>query len=316
MTALTPTGSVSARARTALLIAVNGIGAFAFAWPFLVPGLLGSDRVEGGDAPLILVLVLASLSALLFLELGHGGMGPKVVALVGVLGAAMVALRLPGFVAGFSAMFIIVLVAGNAFGPAFGFLLGAVGTFASGLFVGGLGPWLPFQMIAIGWVGAGAGLLPGSGPGSGPTSARWPIRIGSLALYGFAAGYLFGAVINLWSWPFVAGGSELGWVHADGLVGNLHHYAAFYGATSFAWDIFRAVGNAAMVLLLGRPLLGALDRAARRMHLEIGPASNPRLARTTRSSVERSAARQLDVRAERDSSHSSHVSSTSRALEP
>ncbi len=72
----------------------------------------------------------------------------------------MVALRLPGFVAGFSAMFIVVLVAGNAFGPAFGFLLGAVGTFASGLFIGGLGPWLPFQMVAVGWVGMGAGLLP------------------------------------------------------------------------------------------------------------------------------------------------------------
>ena len=72
----------------------------------------------------------------------------------------MVALRLPGFVAGFSAMFIVVLVAGNSFGPAFGFLLGAVGTFASGLFIGGLGPWLPFQMVAMGWVGLGAGLLP------------------------------------------------------------------------------------------------------------------------------------------------------------
>jgi energy-coupling factor transport system substrate-specific component len=287
MTSPTLPGTAPVKARTALLIAVNGIGAFAFAWPFLVPGLLGSDRVDRGDAPLILVLVLASLSALLFLELGRGGMGPKVVALVGVLGAAMVALRLPGFVAGFSAMFIIVLVAGNAFGPAFGFLLGAVGTFASGLFVGGLGPWLPFQMIAIGWVGAGAGLLPGSGPGTGLSNgtARWPVRIGSLALYGFAAGYLFGAVINLWSWPFVAGGSELGWVPADGLAGNVRHYAAFYMTTSFAWDTFRAVGNAAMVLVLGRPLLGALDRAARRMHLQVAPAPISRSARTERSLV-------------------------------
>ena len=87
----------------------------------------------------------------------------------------MVALRLPGFVAGFSAMFIVVLVAGNAFGPGFGFLLGALGMFASGLFVGGLGPWLPFQMVAVGWVGAGAGLLPrGARSRGGCVSARWP----------------------------------------------------------------------------------------------------------------------------------------------
>jgi hypothetical protein len=42
-------------------------------------------------------------------------------------------------------------------------------------------------------------------------------------------------------------------------------------ATSFAWDTFRAVGNVALVLVLGRPLLAALDRAARRMRLDVGP---------------------------------------------
>ena len=113
----------------------------------------------------------------------------------------MVALRLPGFVAGFSAMFIVVLVAGNSFGPGFGFLLGAVGTFASGLFLGGLGPWLPFQMVAVGWVGMGAGLLP---------KGSWPVRIGSLAAYGVVSGYLFGAVMNLWSWPFLTTGTAVG----------------------------------------------------------------------------------------------------------
>ena len=40
-------------------------------------------------------------------------------------------------------------------------------------------------------------------------------------------------------------------------------------ATSFAWDTFRAVGNVILVVVLGRPLLGALDRAARRMRLEL-----------------------------------------------
>ena len=51
---------------------------------------------------------------------------------------------------------------------------------------------------------------------------------------------------------------------------NLHHYLAYYAATSFAWDTFRAVGNALLVLALGRPLLGALDRAARRMRSTSG----------------------------------------------
>jgi energy-coupling factor transport system substrate-specific component len=248
--------------RTAVLIGVNLLGALAFVWPFVLPLAPGVNENHRGDAPLILLTLLVCLGALLFVELGRGGLGPKAVALIGVLGAAMVALRLPGFVAGFSAMFIVVLVAGNSFGPAFGFLLGAVGMFASGLFIGGLGPWLPFQMVAMGWVGLGAGMLPRT-PGR--------TRILALAAYGFAVGYVFGAVMNLWSWPFLTSGSAVAWDPGAGAATNLHHYLSFYVATSFAWDSFRAVGNAALVLLLGRPLLAALDRAARRMRLDIGP---------------------------------------------
>ena len=246
--------------RTVVLVVMNVAGLAAFLWPFALPALTGDGRADG---PIVLVVLVGSLGALLFLELGRGGLGAKTVALLGVLGAAVVALRLPGFVAGFSALFIPVLVGGNAFGPGFGFLLGAVGMFASGLFVGGLGPWLPFQMVAVGWVGAGAGLLP-----RGP-STSWRVRIGSLAAYGFVAGYAYGGVMNLWSWPFVASGSAIGW-DASGAAGdNLRRYASYYAATSFVWDTFRAIGNAALVVVLGRPLLGALDRAARRMHLEL-----------------------------------------------
>ncbi len=247
--------------RVVALVGANLLGLLAFVWPFVLP--LVGRTAHRANAPVILVGLLLLLGAVLFVELGRGGMGPKAVALIGVLGAAMVALRLPGFVAGFSAMFIVVLVAGNAFGPGFGFLLGALGMFASGLFVGGLGPWLPFQMVAVGWVGAGAGLLP---RGAG---VSWPVRIGALAAYGFIAGYLFGAVMNLWVWPFVTSGSSVSWDPAAGAVVNLHHYLTYYLATSFAWDTFRAVGSAALVLALGRPLLGSLDRAARRMRLHV-----------------------------------------------
>lgn len=258
---------MNALPRSLLLSGVNLLGLGAFLWPFVLPAAVGTSNAHEVDGPVILVLLMLALGALLFVELGRGGLGPKAVALLGVLGAAMVALRLPGFVAGFSAMFLVPLVAGNAFGPGFGFVLGAVGTFASGLFIGGLGPWLPFQMVAVGWVGAGAGLLPRGGP--------WPQRVGALAAFGFVMGFAFGALMNLWFWPFSAGSSEWGWLPEGGAMTNLGRYARFYGVTSLGWDLFRAIGNAAMVVVLGRPLLGALDRAARRMHLEIDPAPTP-----------------------------------------
>ena len=244
--------------RIPLLAAANLVGLAAFSWPFVAPALVSMGG--RGDVLLVTIALFLCLGALLFVELGRGALGAKQVALLGVLGAAMVALRLPGFIAGFSAMFIVVLVAGNAFGPAFGFLLGATGTFASGLFVGGLGPWLPFQMVAVGWVGLGAGLLPGRGRRG---------RLAALALYGAVSGFLFGVVMNLWFWPFAAGSSALGWAADAGFTGNLKRYAAFYLATSFGWDAARAAGNVVLVLVLGHPLLASLDRAARRMQLDV-----------------------------------------------
>lgn len=248
--------------RKGLLLGANLLGLAAFTWPFLLPAAVGGDEAHGTDGPLIAIGLLVCLGALLFVQLGRGGMGPKSVALIGVLGAAMVALRLPGFIGGFSAMFIIVLVAGNAFGPAFGFLLGAVGTFASGMFVGGFGPWLPFQMVAVGWTAAGAGLLP-------RPPNRWALRIGYLAAYGFVTGFLFGAIMNLWAWPYVTAGSAIDWAPQLGPAENLGHYLRYYLVTSLTWDALRAVGNVAMVLILGRPLLTALDRAAKRMNLTL-----------------------------------------------
>jgi energy-coupling factor transport system substrate-specific component len=247
--------------RIAMLVVANLIGLAAFLWPFLLPAAVGQQQAHAIDAPFIAVGLIVCLGTLLFLELGRGGMGPKAVALIGVLGAAMVALRLPGFVGGFSPMFTVVLLAGNAFGPSFGFILGSVGTFASGMFVGGLGPWLPFQMVAVGWMAMGAGVVPRRG--------AWVTRVGALAAFGFFAAFAFGAVMNLWFWPFVAGGSEVGWAPELGAAENLGRYLTFYAATSLGWDVFGAIGNAVAVSVLGRPLLAALDRSARRMDLVV-----------------------------------------------
>lgn len=247
--------------RLLALVGANAIGVTAFFWPFFLPGAVGGARAGRVDEFWIFAGLALCLGTLLFVELGRGGMGPKAVALVGVLGAAMVALRLPGYVGGFSFMFIIVLLGGNAFGPSFGFVLGAIGLFASGLFVGGVGPWLPFQMVATGWVGLGAGFLPRRGDRR--------LRIGALSLYGFVVGFGFGALMNLWFWPFASGSSAIGWAPQLGSIENLRRYLTFYAATSLLWDLLRAVGNAVLVVLLGRPILGALDRAARKMRLDV-----------------------------------------------
>lgn len=253
----------TSRLRLVILALLSLLGSIAFFWPFVVPEAIGAFRPlqeQWWGPPLMVIVLTSPLALLLFLELGRGGMGAKAVALIGVLGAAMVALRLPGYVAGFNAIFIVPILAGNAFGPGFGFTVGAIGMFASGLFLGGMGPWLPFQMVAMGWVGLGAGLLP---------KGSWPVRLTALVIYGVIVGFVFGAVMNLYSWPLNASGTAIDWdPNATGTT-NLRHYAAYYLATSLLWDSIRALGLALLVLVLGRPLLGSLDRAARRMHFDV-----------------------------------------------
>ena len=84
------------------------------------------------------------------------------------------------------------------------------------------------------------------------------------------SGYLYGLVMELWFWPFLTDGSALAWDPGGGAWTNVRHYLALLRGRRLAWDTFRAVGNVVLVVAIGRPLLAALDRAARRMQLRRG----------------------------------------------
>jgi energy-coupling factor transport system substrate-specific component len=76
-------------------------------------------------------------------------------------------------------------------------------------------------------------------------------------------------IINVYFWPFAAGPVEQTWGPGIGLGETLARYAAFYVATSLGWDLVRAVGNVALILLLGAPTVRALTRFRRRFHFEV-----------------------------------------------
>ena len=83
-------------------------------------------------------------------ELTSGGLDAKAVAMLGVLAAVGAALRPLGAGAGgIETVFFLLVLAGRVFGPGFGFVLGSTTLFASALITGGVGPWLPFQMLAV-----------------------------------------------------------------------------------------------------------------------------------------------------------------------
>jgi len=54
-------------------------------------------------------------------------------------------------------MLIVMIIGGRVLGPGFGFVLGLLAMLGSALVTGGVGPWLPFQMLGAAWIGLGAG---------------------------------------------------------------------------------------------------------------------------------------------------------------
>lgn len=143
------------------LVLVTLIGIAAFGWPLLADRRSGLAHAQ--DAPWLFAALLPLLVAVVVATIADNGMDAKAVAMLGVLAAVGAALRpLGAGTAGLEPMFFLMVLSARVLGPGFGFVLGSVTMFASALLTGGVGPWMPFQMLAMGWFALGAGLLPGA----------------------------------------------------------------------------------------------------------------------------------------------------------
>jgi energy-coupling factor transport system substrate-specific component len=241
---------------TVVLAVTSVLGLVAFTWPLFTTSAAGEGLAHSTDAPWIFLALLPLLFAVILAELNDGRIDAKAVAMLGVLAACGAILRLPSGIGGFEPMFFLLIPAGRVLGRGFGFVLGGLTLFASALLTGGVGPWLPFQMFGAAWLGFGAGCLP---PAKGRT------ELGLLAGYAFVSGLAYGLLLNMWFWPYSVGpGTEISFVAGDPLVENLRRFWGFHLATSLGWDLPRAVTNATLVFLVGRPVLAALRRASRR----------------------------------------------------
>lgn len=242
---------------TALVAATTAFGLVAFLWPFLARPEGSEALAHAGDAPFLFALMVPMLLALVVSEVGDGALDAKSVAMLGVLAAAGSALRIVGAgVSGFEAAFFLLIPAGRVFGRHFGFVLGCVTLVVSALLTGGVGPWLPFQMLGAAWIGYGAGCLP---------RASGRSEVWMLAAYGVVVGLAYGLLLNLWFWPWAAGlDPGLSFVAGDPVGANLARYLAFDLATSMGWDLARAATNAVLMVLAGPAVLRSLRRASRR----------------------------------------------------
>ncbi len=245
--------AVSLRARIMLALAAV-IGLVAFTWPlFFATGA----TVDPLQAPLLFSLVLPLVLAVVVSELTGNGMDVKGLALLGVLSAVGAVLRPIGTgTAGMEPIFFLLILGGRAFGPGFGFVQGALTMFASALLTAGVGPWLPYQMLAAGFVGLGGGLLP---------RARGRAEIALLALWGLVSAFVYGWLMDFAFWPFGIGpATQFSFDPYAGIAENLRTFVWYNLATSMGWNLGRALTTVVLIALLGSGLLHVLRRAARR----------------------------------------------------
>lgn len=235
-------------------------GVAAFLYPFVLPGIeqvADQDAANAASAPILFAGFVVVMLAVTLTSLADHSVGmSRTIALLGVLVAIDATLRLVPSIAGASPIFLLIMLVGAVFGPSMGFQMGALTLLVSAFITGGIGPWLPFQMITCAWVGMSAGWLPRH------ESVRR--RIIDLAIFGAVWGLLFGAIMNLWFWPFTAPGvdvdSALYWQPGLGVTETLSRYMRFYAVTSFPFDLFRTIGNVILIVLLGAPILKLLER--------------------------------------------------------
>jgi len=265
-TPISPSGNWLSRL---LLIFGLVFGLVMLLYPFLQPVLANNqppDLARSAEMPLMISVLVGLCLLVLILETQSRTANTRLIALLGVLVAINSALRflevgIPG-PGGFSPIFVLIILTGYVFGASFGFLMGALTMLVSALITGGVGPWLPGQMLAAGWIGLSAPLMRRV-----VVQFNWtdkPQEIYLLTAFSILWGFAYGAIMNLWTWPFIVGPAGQSWMPGIGLGEVLRRYLAYYLITSFVWDLMGAAGNAILFLIFGRPILRALRRFHRR----------------------------------------------------
>ena len=249
-------GSVSVRERIlTLVVAVISLGFFA--WPlFIAPAAVQQTAL----AQTLFAALMPLLLALLAVEFSSGALHSRRLAVLGVLIALNAVVRMLGAgTAGIETVFFVIIIAAYVFGSGFGFLLGTGSLLVSALLTGGVGPWLPFQMMAAGLVGIGAGALP---------KLRSP-RV-TLIAYAILASFIYGGLMTLWNWPFLAGtDTAVSYMPGAGPLTNLQQFVKYELITGgLLWDTGRALTTSVLIALTAPALITTLNRAATRAGFE------------------------------------------------
>ena len=206
----------------------------------LIPATLYlGTRLPGRSYYITGTLIIIELMLPFFLAFEGRKPQARELVVIAVMCAIAIAGRVAIPIPNFKATFAIIMLAGIAFGPEAGFMVGAVTAFVSNFFYGH-GPFTPWQMMAYGAGGMLSGFLFAKG--------RLPRKPWIMAVFGFLC-------VILWVGPLLDCShiflmlSQINWSGAIAIF-----------ISGFKVNLSQALCTVLVMLLFGRPLLDKLDR--------------------------------------------------------
>ncbi len=206
----------------------------------LIPATLFlGTKLPGRSYYLTGTLIIVELMLPFFMAFEGRKPQARELVLIAVLCAIAIAGRVAIPIPHFKAIFAVVMLAGMAFGPEAGFMVGAISAFGSNFFYT-QGPTTPWQMMAYGAGGMLAGFLFAKG--------RLPQKPLIMALFGFLGVVLWvGPLMDCSSLFLMA--TKINWTSALIILTN-----------GLPVNLSLAVSTALILLLLGKPFLDILNR--------------------------------------------------------
>ncbi|MDD3106572.1 MAG: ECF transporter S component [Bacilli bacterium] len=147
-------------------------------------------------------------------------------------------------VPGFKPVAAFTIIVAIVYGKEMGFMVGALTAILSNMYFGH-GPWTPFQMLAWGIIGFGAGFI---------FKSKNMRKTWLIIVYGIVSGIFFSLLLDVWTALSVD----------DAFI--ISRYFLFVGA-SFPMMLMYIVSNILFLLILEKPLIRKLERIQRKYGL-------------------------------------------------
>lgn len=197
------------------------------------------SRLGGRSYYITSTLIIIEMLVPFFLSFEGRKVQARELVIIAVLCAIAIVARVAIPIPHIKPMFAVIMLAGVAFGPQTGFMVGAISAFVSNFFAG-QGPTTPWQMLAYGAGGLLAGFFAQRG---WLKKNRW-----ELAFFGFFAAALWvGPLLDLSTLFLVT--TTINWGSVLLVFGN-----------GVPVNLMQAVTTFVTMLLFGVPLLDRLDR--------------------------------------------------------